>query len=382
MAEDFYHTLGVPRTASADEIKKAYRKLAKKYHPDVNPGNKAAEDKFKQLSAAFEVLSDEKKRRLYDEFGEDAAKMGFDDRKADAYRSYRQQSQSRPDTFSGAEGFNFEGMDMNEILREMFGRNAAGPFGTQPGAGTVRTRGDDLTAKMQVTLAEAVRGGERALTLMRPGRCSKCDGAGEKGPVGDCPTCGGTGRTRGGRGPLKFAGACPTCGGTGKASKPCPACGGRGVTEETQRLTVKIPPGVQTGSKIRLAGQGAAGDRGGPPGDLFIEVDLAPHPVVRREGDDLQMDLPITIPEAVLGAEVRVPTFDGDVTVTIPPGSQSGRKMRLKGRGVPALKGGARGDLYLVLKILVPEPIGSAAKAAAEQLKSAYAGNIRSELVL
>src|SRR5262249_8489151 len=154
-----------------------------------------------------------------------------------------------------------------------------------------------------------------------------------------CPTCNGTGRVRRGGGRLSFAVTCPTCQGTGKAAKPCETCGGTGRVEETVRLTVKIPPGVQTGSRVRLAGQGAAGDRGGPPGDLYIETEVLPHPLVRREGNDLMLDLPVTVPEALLGSEVRVPTFSGDVTVKIPPGSQSGRKMRLKGRGVPSLKG-------------------------------------------
>ena len=372
MAEDFYQLLGVARTAPADELKKAYRKLAKKYHPDMNPGNKAAEEKFKQISVAFEVLSDPKKRSLYDEFGEDAIKMGFDEKKAGAYRAYRSSGMGGG---GGAGGFDFGGnTDINSIFEQIFrgmggmgfdpfGRGEAGASASATAGRPPPARGEDLTARVQIALPEAVKGGEHALLLTRPGRCARCKGTGDEGTPGKCETCNGTGRTRN-RGPLPFSGACPACAGTG-------------LVEETQRLTVKIPAGVDNGSQVRLAGQGAAGTRGAPPGDLYIETEVREHPLVRREGTDLHMDLPITVPEAVLGAEVRVPTFDGDVTVTVPPESQSGRKLRLRGRGVPALKGGARGDLYLTLRVMVP-PMGSEeAKAAVEALKGAYPSDVR-----
>ncbi|MFP2906964.1 DnaJ C-terminal domain-containing protein, partial [Pyxidicoccus sp. 3LFB2] len=203
----------------------------------------------------------------------------------------------------------------------------------------------------------------------------------DSGRMGTCPTCGGTGRPR--RASLfGGSGVCPNCQGTGRAMEPCPQCHGAGIKEETTRLTVKIPAGVQTGSKVRLSGQGAAGPRGGPPGDLYIETEVAEHPVVRREGDDLHIDLPVTVAEAILGAEVRVPTFQGEVTVKVPPGSQSGRRMRLKGRGVPSLKGGSPGDLYLHLQVKVPEEASPEARAAAETLSRAYRGDVRSELTL
>jgi molecular chaperone DnaJ len=181
---------------------------------------------------------------------------------------------------------------------------------------------------------------------------------------------------------MPFAGACPMCNGTGRAAESCGVCRGSGIAEETTRLTVKIPAGVQTGSKVRLAGQGAAGPRGGPPGDLYIETEVAEHSLVRREGDDLYLDLPLTVAEAMLGAEVRVPTFQGELTVKVPPGSQSGRKMRLKGRGAPSLKGGATGDFYLVLQVKVPETATPEAKAAAEALSQAYPGDVRQGLKL
>jgi len=389
MAEDYYQVLGVSRSATEAEIKKAYRKLARKYHPDMNPGNKSAEEKFKQLSAAFEVVSDPKKRKLYDEFGEDAAKIGFDEKKAETLRAYKAAAARG----GGGEGGPFAGgggADFGDLFEDLFGRAGAGGdgpsgfgFSTDEGiAPRGPARGEDLTTRIQLSLSEAINGTEKTLSITRPGRCPTCGGAGEKGPVTKCPTCGGTGRAKRNLGPLSFSGACPTCGGTGRAAKPCDTCGGTGRVTETQRITVKIPPGVQTGSQVRLAGQGAAGYRGGPPGDLFIETEVLPHPLVRREGDDLYLEVPITVPEAMFGSEIRVPTFSGDVTVKIPPGSQSGKKMRLRGRGVPSLKGSGRGDLYLVLKVVLPDSSNADARAAAERMKSSYARDVREDVRL
>ncbi|MBF5041056.1 J domain-containing protein [Aggregicoccus sp. 17bor-14] len=343
MAEDFYQVLGVARSASDEEVKKAYRRLARKHHPDVNPGNKAAEEKFKQLGAAFEVLGDPKKRKLYDEFGDDAAKIGFDEKKAEQYRAYRAAASAPGGGGYSRGGIPFdmggEGVDIGDLFGELFGRAAAGGgggggAGFDPGelfgrAGRRRPAGpvpgEDLSARVGLSFAEALQGTERTLNVRRPGR---------------------------------------------------------GGAEETKQLTVKIPAGVQTGSKVRLAGQGGPGERGGPAGDLYIETEVAEHPLVRREGDDLHMDLPITVREALLGAEVRVPTFQGDVTVRVPPGSQSGKKMRLRGRGAPSLRGGAAGDLYLRLEVRVPEEADDAARAAAEALERAYRGDVRAQLKL
>ncbi|MBJ6763954.1 J domain-containing protein [Myxococcaceae bacterium JPH2] len=390
MADDYYQILGVSRTASADEIKKAFRKLAREHHPDVNQGSKAkaAEEKFKKLNAAFEVLSDPKKRKLYDEFGEDAEKIGYDEKKAEAYRAYRA-AQSAGGGGGGGIPYGAEGVDLGDLFNDIFGRSGGGGGGVNMGDVFGRRtrpsgaeRGDDLTTRVQVTLAEAVTGTERAITLRRPGRCPKCQGRGDTGQMVTCPTCNGSGRARRAPGLFGGSGFCPTCHGSGRAAEPCPECDGTGVHEETTRLTVKIPAGVHTGSKVRLAGQGAAGEHGAPPGDLYIEVDVAEHPLVKRDGDDLTMDLPVTVSEAVLGAEVRVPTFQGEVTVKVPAGSQSGRRMRLKGRGVPSLKGGAPGDMYLTVQVKVPEDADAETRAAAETLSRAYRGDVRRELTL
>jgi len=321
MAEDLYSILGVSRSATAAEIKKAYRRLARENHPDVKPNDKKAEERFKQVTAAFEVLGDERKRKLYDEFGEDAEKIGFDEERAAQLRRYKSAAGSGG-MGGGMGGIPYDGsdFDLGDLFAEMFGRRSGGRTGSPfPGRGQAPPQaGEDFTTRVTVTLRDAVVGGERVITLQRPDQ------------------------------------------------------------REPQRLTVKIPPGVSTGSKIRLAGQGGPGVRGAPPGDLYMEVEVTPHPLVRREGDDLYLDLPVTVPEAMLGAEVRVPTFDGEVTVTIPAGSQSGRKLRLKGRGVPALKGGVRGDFYLVLAIQVPRHADSPeVRAAAETLGRAYSENVR-----
>ncbi len=313
MVNDYYQRLGVSRQASADEIKKAYRTLAKKSHPDVNPGNKAAEEQFKSITEAFEVLSDAKKRRLYDEFGDDAAKLGWDEKKAEQFRAYRGGG-GGGGGMPGGFDFNFstEGgnVDFESILGEMFGggrRGKRAQRGPRPGA--------DLAASVGVTLREAVLGTERTVNI------------------------------------------------------------------NGQKLTFKVPPGVETGSRIRLAGQGEPGERGGPPGDLYVDLEVAEHPLLHREGNDLYLDLPVTVKEAALGADVKVPTFSGGGTVTLRAGTQSGTKLRLRGQGVPDLRGGPAGDLYLVVHIKLPET-NDAVKKALDQLETAYRGDVRGELKL
>ena len=317
---DLYDILGVPRTATAEEIKKAYRRLAKQHHPDVNPGNKAAEEKFKEVSAAFEVLSDEKRRKLYDEFGADALRTGFDEKRAEEYRRWKHQGAppgGMPFDFGDFATVNVGDMgsfDFGSIFGEIFGggggrgraRGRRAPFAT-PGA--------DALATVEVSLRDAVLGAERDIRL--------------------------DGRT----------------------------------------LRVKIPPGVGDGSRIRLAGQGGPGANGGPAGDLFLEVKLAEHPHVRREGKDLFLDLPVTVPEAVSGAEVRLPTFEGPVSLRVPRGAQSGMRLRLRGKGLPDLKGGPRGDLYAVVQVVLPKPSDDVEKAV-RPLAALYDGDPRAGISL
>lgn len=298
---DLYDILGVSRTASADEIKRAYRKLARKYHPDVNPGDKAAEERFKELTAASEVLSDAKKRKLYDEFGPDALRTGFDEKRAEEYRRYRSQGippGGMPFDFGDFRtvdvGGGFGNFDFSSIFGDLFGGGAGRGRGRgQP----FPSEGSHAEAELEVTLREAVLGGERELSV---------DG---------------------------------------------------------RKLRVRIPAGVSDGSQIRLAGQGGAGRHGGKAGDLYLKVRLAEHPLVRRDGRDLSIDLPVTVPEAVAGAEVTLPTFEGPIRFKIPAGTQGGRKIRLRGKGLPDLRGGARGDLYAVVRIVLPEPSEKLEKA-------------------
>ncbi len=311
MVQDFYQRLNVARGATADEVKKAYRKLAKQYHPDHNPGDKHAEEKFKALNEAFEVLSDPKKRRMYDEFGEDAAKLGWDESKAEQYRTYRSGGSSRGSGFPGGFSADGAGTDFESILAEMFGQRrgaARRPAGPRAGG--------DVQATLDVTLMDAVLGAERQISL------------------------------------------------NGK------------------RLSVKVPAGVETGSKIRLSGQGEPGDRGGPPGDLFLELTVAEHPLVRREGNDLYLDLPVTVGEAALGGEIHVPVFGGSVTVTLKPGTQSGTKLRLRGKGVPGMRGAPTGDFFLVVMVKLPEQLDDAARKAVQTLEKHYDGEVRAKLAL
>jgi molecular chaperone DnaJ len=377
---DLYDILSVPKQASAEEIKKSYRRLAKQHHPDVNPGDKGAEAKFKEVSAAYEVLSDPTKRALYDEFGPDAARLGFDAEKARAYRDYRSQN-SR----GGAGGTPFDfgeppegGYDFSEIFGDLFGGRRGASSRGRPAA----QAGSDIEGGVEIELRDAVLGAMRSVTVERPAACDACKGTGSKGGKrSSCPTCQGSGQARVSRGPMSFQGSCTTCGGTGQVGDPCRSCGGSGQVRARTHLEVKIPAGVDTGSRVRLGGQGGPGRGGGGSGDLYIEVKVRPHPLLTRDGADLEMALPVTVAEAVLGAEVSLPTFEGNVQLKIPPGSQGGRKMRLRGKGVPHLKGGGRGDLYVVLQVVVP-PDSPQARAAAEALAKAYPTDVRGEMRL
>lgn len=355
MAKDYYEILGVSRNATQEEIKKAYRRLARKYHPDLNPGDKKAEEKFKEIQEAYEVLSDPKKRAQYDRFGH----VG------------NFASHSGPTGETGFEGFDFSDLgdfSFSDIFSEIFG-------GGRRTSAEKPTRGEDLTYSITIPFEEAVRGSVITVKISRLDRCPRCGGTGYEKGTGPtvCPNCGGTGRIYMQRGYLKFSSICPVCNGTGHLpGEKCRQCGGEGRIKVEDTIKVKIPPGVKDGGRLRIGGKGNAGRHGGPPGDLYIIVNVLPHKYFKREGDDIYLTLPVTYSEAALGATVEVPTIDGKARVKIPPGTPSGKKLRLRGKGVPR-PNGTRGDMYVEIKIVPPDLTDVRARELLKEL-SQYEG--------
>ena len=333
---DYYQILGVSRSASQDDIRKAYRKLARKYHPDINPGNKEAENKFKEISVANDVLSDPQKRKLYDEFGESALAAGFN---AENARSYRQWQAQSARTGAARQEFNMDD------LGDLFG-GLGNIFGAGRRMRTGPSRGSDIEATMDIDFLDAVRGFQTSLTLQRPVPCENCHGTGAK--------------------PGSSA-ACSVCGGSGRVQRP-------------DTIRVNIPPGAEPGKRIRLRGRGEAGFRGGPAGDLYIVPRVRSHPLLTRSGRDLTMELPITVGEAVRGAAVEVPTPSGPVKVKIPAGAQSGQRLRVKGKGVAAHGASPAGDLYLQIMIRVPKD--RIAQDAVEKFERTYTEDVRKNMRL
>ncbi|HSB68784.1 MAG TPA: molecular chaperone DnaJ [Candidatus Methylomirabilis sp.] len=339
---DYYEVLGVRRKASEQEIKRAYRKLARKHHPDVNPGNKSAESKFKEITEAYEVLTDPEKRRRYDQVGPDGFAGGPGGRGAEPGGGF---DFSRVDFGAGGLG------DLGDLFSDLFGQRDR-PESAAPAT----VKGEDLHYSLDIDFEDAIRGLSTEIGIRKHSPCATCRGTGAKpgSPMESCPDCGGSGRGAT-RGFLRANQPCPRCQGNGKISREaCVACGGRGVTFGTERIAVKIPPGVDTGSRVRLQGMGEPGRSGGPPGDLYIITRVRPHPVLERKGDNLHAEVPITIAEAALGARIEVPTIDGMTTMRIPPETSSGQVFRLRGKGVPHLKGGGQGDQFVTVKIVAP----------------------------
>ncbi|HEX9880363.1 MAG TPA: J domain-containing protein [Candidatus Binatia bacterium] len=370
---DLYQILGANRTASQEEIRKSYRKLARKFHPDINPGNKEAENKFKEISAAYEVLSDPKKRKLYDEFGEEGRAAGFDSEKARAYQQWQQQSART----GGPAGFDFGNLD------DLFGGSGGIFGGRRAGASRGDMRGADIEASLDIDFLDAVRGFQTTLTLRRPRACEVCRGSGNRPGTGAtaCPDCGGTGTRSVAEGPIQFRASCSRCLGTGRLpGEPCGRCGGTGRVLGTETVTVNIPPGAESGRRIRVPGKGEAGVGGGTAGDLYIIPRVREHPFLSRSGRDLMMDLPITVGEAIRGANVEVPTPLGKVKVKVPAGAQSGQRLRVAGKGVPGRGSLRPGDLYLHLMIRLPE--SALPPDAAEKIESAYGEDVRRHLRL
>jgi molecular chaperone DnaJ len=398
--KDYYEILGVKKSASADDIRKAFRKLARKFHPDVNPGDKAAEEKFKTLSEANEVLSDPKKRKIYDQVG--FYSDNIDAATAEAYAragGASGPSQGFPGAQSGggAQGANFDfgGFDFTDMFEGAKGRKAStsgtgsfrdifsGMFGGR-GGGTVQEGpepGSDLEYQVNVPFWTAIRGGVMRLNITRRDTCPNCHGHGFIEAGGTCPECGGKGQVTQTGGRMKFNVPCPRCHGTGKNISTCPNCHGEGTIERTEPLEVRIKAGTRDGQRIRVAGKGNAGTHGGPAGDLYVIIRTADHPVFLREGDDIRITVPVTATEAALGAKIEVPTIDGRTLLKIPPGTQSGQKLRLREKGVPsATKEGARGDEIVEVKLTVPMPKDERSKEILRELAKLNPEDPRAEL--
>jgi molecular chaperone DnaJ len=352
-AKDLYAALGVARTATPDDIRKAYRKLARQHHPDLNPGNKQAEERFKEISFANDVLSDPEKRKLYDEFGVEGLQPGFDPERAREYRRWSQSGRGFAFEGGGPGGFAFdfggggrrrrpraaqaaEDRGFADILNDLFG-------GGVEMAAEEPARPRDIEHRLEVDFLEALRGTTKAVTIRRPVPCEACGGTGRQG------------------------------------RRACTTCGGTGTIERRERLSVKIPAGVGDGARVRVAGKGAQ-PPGGKPGDLYFVIHVRPHPSITREGKDLTMEVPVTVGEAMLGSTITFATPDGRVQLKVPPGSQSGQRLRLKGRGVPDPKGGERGDMYVRLMIQVPKNGDGNLRDAVEKIESAYGGDPRAAL--
>ena len=333
---DFYETLGVGRDASAEDLKKAYRKLAMQYHPDRNPGEKTAEARFKEVNEAYDVLKDEQKRAAYDRFGHAAFEGGG--------------AGGGP---GGRAGNPFEGSPLGDIFDEMFGEFMGGGRNRGPVG-----RGADIRTELELTLEEAFAGKKVNIRVPSSIACEACKGSGSEGgkPAATCPTCNGLGRVRAQQGFFLIERTCPTCGGTGKAIRdPCKVCAGAGRVQRDRTLAVQIPAGVEDGTRIRVAGEGEAGLRGAPSGDLFVHVGIKRHPLFVRDAANLLCRVPLRMTTATLGGAIEVPTIDGGrAKVTVPAGTQTGDQFRLKGKGMSVLRSTARGDLYIQVAVETP----------------------------
>jgi molecular chaperone DnaJ len=343
---DYYEVLGTDRNATEEEIKKAYRKLALQYHPDRNPNDKTSEEKFKELGEAYEILMDAQTRAAYDRYGH--AGLGARNR--------------------GPAGFH----DPADIFREVFGNSSI--FEDFFGGGERRTggaqRGDDLRYDMELTFLEAAQGCEKEVTVTKMGECDTCKGSGaEQGATTKaCATCGGRGQVISSRGIFSIAQTCPRCEGRGRVvDKPCRSCAGTGRRERLSKIKIKVPAGVDGGARLRSSGNGEAGVRGGPPGDLYVVLHVKRHEIFERDGDDLICEVPISFAQAALGAEVEVPTLDATAEIKIPPGTQTGAVFRLKGKGVKNVQGYGNGDLMVRVQVEVPARLNAAQRAKLEE---------------
>jgi molecular chaperone DnaJ len=352
MAEDYYSLLGVDKGASPEELKKAFRQLALKYHPDRNPGDKGAEERFKKVAEAYSVLSDPEKKQNYDRFGtaEGMGGAGFDPFGRGG--------------FGGAGGF-------SDVFEDMFG-DIFGAFGAGGGRSRSRAaRGHDLRYDLTLTLEEAFSGVEREIEIAAWEDCPECSGTGSSsGSRLTCPDCGGSGQVRMQQGFFSIARTCGKCGGNGSyVSDPCRECGGQGKVEVPRKVHVKIPPGVDTGNRLKMTGEGEPGERGGPPGDLYIVISVKEHEFFERDGNDLYCRVPLTFPQAALGTQIEVPTLNGPATVKVPAGTQPTTSFKLKGKGMPSVSSRAKGDQIVVVNLIVPRKLKPKQKELISELE-------------
>lgn len=354
--EDYYETLGVGRNATQDEVKKAYRHLARKLHPDVNPGNKEAEEKFKEVNEAFQILGDPQKRAQYDQFGHAAFSQG----------GFGAGGEGRAGFGGGFEDIFSDFNDVFDIFSMFGGRQRARRGGSQDGA--------DLKYDLEITLEEAYAGVTTKINVPNYGKCSSCNGTGARKGTSPktCSVCNGTGEKKTIRrsvfGQMISISVCDKCEGRGKViESPCDVCGGNGLVKVTKAIEIKIPPGVDNGSHLRVTGEGAPGTNGGSPGDLYVIINVKPHDVFERYENDLYIRTTISITQAILGAEIKVPTISGNVTLKIPPGTQSQTVFRLKSAGMPDLRSGKKGDELVKVVVNIPKKLTPAQKKALEE---------------
>lgn len=383
--KDYYSILGIKKDAKADEIKKAYRKLARKFHPDVNPNDKAAEDKFKEVQEAYDVLSDEKKRKVFDRFGYYNDNLDPDS----PFGASAGAGAGNPNAGFDFSGFNFEpggsggGSSFRDIFSDLFGGAKTQQRETEPPR-PLPKRGADIEMPLALSFEESFTGLTTNITVNRSEQCSRCQGAGDTGgPVVVCPTCKGTGQVLRTGGRLQFSQNCPDCEGTGRRRQPCSQCNGKGVTPKTEQVKIRIPAGVDTGSRVRIPKKGQGGRLGAEPGDLFIITNVGKHRFFTRKGDNIYVTVPITVSEAALGAKIEVPTVEGKAQLKIPAGTESGQKFRLRERGFPSLRNpNLRGDQFIEVQISLPRVISEETKEILREFEKANPENPRKAMGL
>jgi|tagenome__1003787_1003787.scaffolds.fasta_scaffold20874702_2 molecular chaperone DnaJ len=381
--QDFYELLGVSRKASAKDIRAAFRKLARKYHPDLNPGDKGAEEKFKQLQEAYDVLSDSKKRQMYDQHGfysdnfqpgAGGPAAGGDNGGADINFDFGGFDFGGGQGAPGAPG----GAGGGASFRDLFSQFFRGRSGAE--VEVEHEPGGDLEYQIEIDFWDAVRGAVKKIAITRMDTCETCHGTGAIGSPQTCPTCNGSGTIQQNAGKMRFNVACPRCGGTGKLRTPCKTCGGEGRLRKTETIEVRIPAGVASGSRVRVPGKGNAGTMGAPAGDLYLHVEVKPHEVFERRGNDIYVKVPVKVSEATLGAKVEVPTIDGRALVRIPPATNSGSTLRLREKGVPSARNGSRGDQYVEIQVIVPKPTDERVRNLMKELESLEPDDPRKDL--